>query len=224
VNKSLRRVAFVKQLWPSLVRDLTFRGLLELPPLEYAELERQSTLGLIHLVKHAVVETSRLPESSSRAAQLHHQKLQLSDHAIWESSLLPGARYAVLTTPTHLHICDVWNGRRIWTQALYPGTRHSVDMAPGGAILRVLLQAVPCDICIQEVDVATGQSWEVFTFDVQDAYRARIAGDFFACNLRPLNGKMSFLLVNWPAATWTILDPGPHLPVFIPHLSMGLFG
>ncbi|KAJ7859125.1 hypothetical protein B0H14DRAFT_2747168, partial [Mycena olivaceomarginata] len=85
-------------------------------------------------------------------------------------------------------------------------------MAPGGAILRVLLQAVLCTICIQEVDVATGQSWEVFTFDVQHAYQARIAGDFFACNLRPLNGKMSFLLVNWAAATWTILDPGPHLP------------
>ncbi|KAJ7364232.1 hypothetical protein DFH08DRAFT_838677 [Mycena albidolilacea] len=156
----------------------------------------------------------RLPGCLNPLLMLHSCTIRDSNSQItpFGNPLLSGARYAVLTTPAHLHIYDVWNGPHIWTQALYPGTRHSVDMAPGGAILRVLLQAVPYNICIQEVDIAAGQSWEVFTFDVQDAYRARIAGDFFACNLRPLNGKMSFLLVNWPAATWTILDPGPHLP------------
>jgi hypothetical protein len=86
---------------------------------------------------------------------------------------------------------------------------------------RFLLQTEDGNIRIEEVDLATGQSWEVFAFDLQGAsglYNTRIFDDFFVCTLRPSNGEgTSLLLVNWPAATWMILDLGfvPSSTVFI---------
>ncbi|KAJ7364253.1 hypothetical protein DFH08DRAFT_798633 [Mycena albidolilacea] len=216
VNKILRRVAFVKQLWLSLVRDLTFRGLVELAPVEDEELESHSTTELVQFVMRAVAY-SRLPHLLGSFTRVQsHRRLAFRSgvdwRSIWNATLLPGARYAVVRIPTGLHIYEVSSGRRIWTRAFDMFSNYSIDKTRGGAMTRFLLQTEEGNICIEEVDLATGESWEVFAFDLQGAnglYNTRIVDDFFVCTLRPSNGEgTSLLLVNWPAATWMFLDLG----------------
>ncbi|KAJ7364244.1 hypothetical protein DFH08DRAFT_838696, partial [Mycena albidolilacea] len=210
VNQSLRRVACVKQLWLSLVHDLAFRGSLELAPAEYEGLEGHSTTELMHLVMRGI-QATRLP---ARATLPHHRLAFLPslDQSVTEAKLLRGARYTVLRVPTHLHVYEVWSGRHIWTQAIEPNTRYSADIARGSDKVRVLLTPETGNISLQEVDLATGQSWEVLTFNLPPGAHgsSKIVDDFFVCVLHPHENKLSWLLVNWPAATCIILDLGTH--------------
>jgi hypothetical protein len=212
----------VKQLWLSLVHDLVFRGSLELTPAEYEGLEGHSTTELVHLVMRAI-QATRLPARVT----LHHHRLAFLpslDQSVTEAELLRGARYTVLRVPTYLHVYEVWSGRHIWTQAIERSTRYSADIARGSDKLRVLLTPETGNISLQEVDLATGQSWEVLTFNLPPGPHGspKIVDDFFVCDLHPHENKLSWLLVNWPAATCIILDFGSHplYTVFIPQPSM----
>jgi hypothetical protein len=203
----------VKQLWLSLVHDLVFRGSLELTPAEYEGLEGHSTTELVHLVMRAI-QATRLPARVT----LHHHRLAFLpslDQSVTEAELLRGARYTVLRVPTYLHVYEVWSGRHIWTQAIERSTRYSADIARGSDKLRVLLTPETGNISLQEVDLATGQSWEVLTFNLPPGAHGspKIVDDFFVCDLRRYENKLSWLLVNWPAATCIILDFGSH-PVY----------
>ncbi|KAJ6578267.1 hypothetical protein B0H19DRAFT_1253525 [Mycena capillaripes] len=65
INKSLRSVSLTKQLWLSLMRDLRFRGLLDLPSAE--ELENYSTVKLVGIIKRIVFGPNVWSTSPGRA-------------------------------------------------------------------------------------------------------------------------------------------------------------
>ncbi|KAJ6555712.1 hypothetical protein B0H10DRAFT_1208472 [Mycena sp. CBHHK59/15] len=216
VNKSLRCVALAKQLWLSLAQDLAFRALLDIPPAE--ELQTCSTEDLIAEVKRVVAgPASWSPASSSRPA-LHRQlKFNMCANAddLIHFRLLPGGRYTVLRTRKDLRICEVRTGRNIWTHvADYPFTTWSIDLVAGGDTARLLLLPIDHsgspDISVQEVDLTSGQSREVFSFELKtrlERWMSSILGDFFVFALQPSNPvQMIFLLVNWRAQTYVVLN------------------
>lgn len=160
VNKRLRQVALVKQLWLSLLRDLGFRGILDLPPEQ--ELENYSTDDIVDHVKRVVVGPAAWregfdPGASSQSRTKLHRRVCFDsvpdEQDLVDLRLLPGGRYMILRTRAALHVSDVASGLRIWSYAARIGmgdydasvndirceTRWAVDLLPGGTILHVLV-------------------------------------------------------------------------------------
>ncbi|KAJ7925641.1 hypothetical protein B0H13DRAFT_1862903 [Mycena leptocephala] len=103
VNKPLRQVTLVKQLWLSLICDPTFRTILELPPPDHEELGGLTAAGLMDLVKSAAIGPARW----TPGAALPHSHITFNTHtvpSVQAPRLLPGARYMVLRTMADLHI------------------------------------------------------------------------------------------------------------------------
>ncbi|KAJ6562040.1 hypothetical protein B0H19DRAFT_1143386 [Mycena capillaripes] len=209
LNKPLRRVALAKQLWLSLLHDLAFCNVLDLPPAE--ELQGSATSDLINLVKRFVLGPDTwLPGSSG--ATIHRQvtfNMGLDRSDVVDFVLLLGGRYVGLRTGEHFSIHELASGRSIWKHASPYGTENfSVDLLEGGTIVRVLLIPVRQNyggqvLCVQEVDLTSGQCKEVFCSDIPTAAWERwtpsILGDFFIFALRPPSSPLElvFVLVNW---------------------------
>ncbi|KAJ7916397.1 hypothetical protein B0H13DRAFT_1871285 [Mycena leptocephala] len=201
-NQSLRRIALAKKLWLSLVDDLGFRGVLDLPLSEV--LEGSSTAELVNYVKRGVVgPASWLPGSPS--PMLRHQSTFNADGAedLIDMHLLPGGR--------------VWS-----CAAEYRSTCWSTDLLPGGTTLRVLLLPLHSsghphkNICVQEGNLVSGRSNKIFSLNLATEWQqwmSRILGDFFVFALQPSNAvQIIFLLVNWRAKKCVLNYAGrPHL-------------
>jgi hypothetical protein len=137
VNKPLRQVTLVKQLWLSLICDPTFRTILELPPPDHEELGGLTAEGLMDLVKSAAIGPAR----STPGAVLPHSRITFNTHtvpSVQAPRLLPGARYMVLRTMADLRIYETWSARLIWSHRANAFTIWEIDLVPGGAIARVL--------------------------------------------------------------------------------------
>jgi hypothetical protein len=137
----------VKQLWLSLLRDLGFRGILDLPPEQ--ELENYSTGDIVDQVKRVVVGPAAWLEgfdhgASSQSRTMLHRRLCFDSvpdaQDLIDFHLLPGGRYMVIRTRVALHVSDFASGLRIWSYAArLDETRWAVDLLPGGTILHVLV-------------------------------------------------------------------------------------
>ncbi|KAJ7894581.1 hypothetical protein B0H13DRAFT_2036080 [Mycena leptocephala] len=215
INKSLHAVALTKQLWLNLVRELGLHGVLDLPSTE--ELENYSTGDLIGTVKRVVVGPYAWSTSAGRATLYRQLTLDpdVQSRKILDFQLLPGGRYMVLRMPLDMYIYEVATSRRVWQHALAVVYPHewSVDLLPGGRIARILLVPGVPHISVEELDLTSGQCGEAFSLHLPPASRCTmpsIAGDFLVCALRSTPGPTNFLLVNWRAETYIILDYGGH--------------
>ncbi|KAJ7676890.1 hypothetical protein DFH06DRAFT_1466255 [Mycena polygramma] len=214
VNKVLRRITCAKQLWLSLIQAPTFRDVLELPPLDRAELETHSTIELVGLVKR-IVDGPSCPPGELLPRITFHAGEGL-DIQVEVPCLLPGARYAVLRTRDEFRLYDVRAGLCIWQ---HPGDTFlawSVDFVPGKSIARVMLgpldQFGGRDISVHEVDLRGGHSREVFSlgFTTRLGPLFTIVGDFFMYQLPPVVGEFKLVLVNWSAKTYVVVKYDTH--------------
>ncbi|KAF7353404.1 hypothetical protein MSAN_01529400 [Mycena sanguinolenta] len=136
INKPLRRIAFSKQLWLSLVLDTSSRDALELPPPNRERLECLSTEELVAVVKNAVTGPGSEWDDESPASVIK-TKFQISFDNMQdcpEIRLLPGARYILRhsrsTTQQRLCIYDVWSARSVWECPVETYTECEVDLVP----------------------------------------------------------------------------------------------
>ncbi|KAJ6505246.1 hypothetical protein C8R45DRAFT_1070025 [Mycena sanguinolenta] len=222
INKPFRRLALTKQLWLSLIQNNTFRRALELPPVNLEELKTRSTEELIELVKGAVVGPGP-PCSVGRSTRTINYEIVLKDMNMdIDTRLLPGSQYIVLhcPEPSELRIYDVWSAQCVWTRSTPVLTRYQIDLMHGTSIARVLLAEPisllerPCPIIvhIEEVDLTTGISHEVFDLGfVTTSFGSSpsFVGDFLLWTTpssRFVNSKL--LLVNWRLSTYVVLSEG----------------
>ncbi|KAJ6453339.1 hypothetical protein C8R45DRAFT_633709 [Mycena sanguinolenta] len=224
IDKRLRGLTQAKQLWLSLIQDSAFRHVLELRPPDREELERLSTRELVDLVKRAVIGPPQWwpgGPSSSRTSPYTITCDTGLDHFWGSCLLLHGARYIVLGSySTDLCMFDVWSGRRVWTFAKENNhAYYAIDLVPGGTTARVIL-AVVADyvesgyhIHVEEIDLTTGGSHEVFRLDFTTKLHSisAIMGDFFLYSpgspVTP-NANVKLVLVNWRASTYVVLNYG----------------
>ncbi|KAJ7806370.1 hypothetical protein B0H13DRAFT_2387112 [Mycena leptocephala] len=219
INRFLRGVALTKHLWLSLVRDLGFRGVLDLPTAN--DLESCSAAELVDLIKRVVVgPTSWAPMSSARVPPSHRLTVHTGIENLVDFRLLPGGKHMVLRTREELFIYEVENSRKIWEHGGV--NTWSVDLLPGGTIARVLLLpkfyagVVHADITVHEVDLTGGQSSEALRLRLPTnggrlaRWMPSIVGDWFVCAVGhpSIFAQMLVLLVNWRAETYVILDYG----------------
>ncbi|KAF8145968.1 hypothetical protein K438DRAFT_1870786 [Mycena galopus ATCC 62051] len=219
INKPLRRLTQVKQLWLSLIQDSAFRQVLELHPANLAELESSSTEELVNLVRRAVTgpslwwPVSPTPSLSRKITFDTHVQTHQDAH------LLPGARYMLLGSEilADMYIYEVWSGRRVGKYAAKSLTHWAIDLVPGGDIARLLL-AQPaeyvgggCYVHVEEIDLVTGLSREVFnlSFTTRLKSLSGIVGDFFLYRLPwAYSTEVKMVLVNWRASTYVVLNYG----------------
>jgi len=220
INTRLRPVALAKQLWLSLVDDMAFRGVLNVPPAEVPE--GYSTADIVAHIKRLVIGPDSWLPRSPTGPTLHRWlwfNIGADADALVDFRLLPGDRYVVIRAEEKLCIYEVGTGRRIWEHiAVFGATTWSVDLLPGGSIAHVLLLPIiytggPCDISVHEVDLISGQCNEIFSFDLPtdlERWMANILGDFLLFALEPEEfGQIIFLLVDWRAEKYVVLNyPG----------------
>ncbi|KAJ6553053.1 hypothetical protein B0H19DRAFT_157481 [Mycena capillaripes] len=133
---------------------------------------------------------------------------------IVDSRLLPGGRYMALRARNSLMIYDVESGRNIWKLPVDRNATWSLDMVPGGTLVRVVILPTHFpgghDISIEEVNLATGHSITVFNLVLPTGLkrcRPSILSDFLVFALQPYNPQGTiFLLVNWRAETGVVLN------------------
>ncbi|KAJ7912701.1 hypothetical protein B0H13DRAFT_529865 [Mycena leptocephala] len=224
VNKRLRQVALVKQLWLSLLRDLGFRGILDLPPEQ--ELENYSTGDIVDQVKRVVVGPAAWLEgfdhgASSQSRTMLHRRLCFDSvpdaQDLIDFHLLPGGRYMVIRTRVALHVSDFASGLRIWSYAArLDETRWAVDLLPGGTILHVLVLTTyylapdTPHISVHEVDLTSTQCSEVFRYSSssmgRNGWGPSILGDFLVFRQPCCPKDTIFLIVNWREETYLVLN------------------
>ncbi|KAJ6586171.1 hypothetical protein B0H19DRAFT_1111663 [Mycena capillaripes] len=138
VNKFLRRIALVKQLWLSLVHDLGVRGVLDLPPGEL----NHSTSELISLVKRKPVPWSILGcpwSQTSLASTTACHKLAFDTETVAGSI---GFIASCRISDEEFHIHEIWSGRKVFTHAIRTQSGFQIDLAPDGSIARVFFAYV----------------------------------------------------------------------------------
>ncbi|KAJ7904838.1 hypothetical protein B0H13DRAFT_2663413 [Mycena leptocephala] len=209
VNKFFRRVALSKQLWLHLMQDLVSRGVLY--RLSRAELDAYSTGDIIDEIKRIVCGPTTWAPTSSSEPTVHRQltfHTGVNRNDIFDLMLTPGGTHAILKTIGNVRLYDVRTGRCLWTKA---GDQPSIatDLVESGNILRILL--VPgnysenANVTIEEVNLATGESHEVFSFPLPPDsgsslwWCSDLRENFLILHLYavPLPGGHIFILVDW---------------------------
>ncbi|KAJ7458815.1 hypothetical protein B0H11DRAFT_2061098 [Mycena galericulata] len=228
INKHLRGLTQVKQLWLSLLQDSTFREVLELRPPGHGELESLSTAELVELVKRAAIGPPSCWPTGPLSTQSTSYNItfdtDLGSRVNRGFHLLSGARYMLLTSKQRkalsqrvLSMYEVWNGRCVWTLATSVYTRWAIDLVPGGAIARMLIAELEgvdqighrFHLRVEDVDLTMGVFHEVFSLgNVRLNSVSAIVGDFFLYPLLPSYGEVNMVLVNWRTLTYVVLNYG----------------
>ncbi|KAF8209752.1 hypothetical protein K438DRAFT_2012031 [Mycena galopus ATCC 62051] len=213
-NKFLRSVTLVKQLWLSLVQDMGFRGMLDLPLT--AELEGQSTAQLVDIVKRLVVGPESWGPKSRRSTTLCRRLIIESGEDaenVVDLLLLRGGRgrHMVLVTQENLCLYEIESGRRIWAHP-YEGGGSSSHMSVGSSTIHVLIWSSATVITVHEINLKTGESSRVFNHNFTatlDHGRHYLCDEFFVCPYP--SASITFLLVNWREASYILLSYGPDM-------------
>ncbi|KAF7357197.1 hypothetical protein MSAN_01314500 [Mycena sanguinolenta] len=210
VNRSFHRLALSKQLWISLVRDLSARYLL--PHLD--ALDDCTTAQLITKVKTLMCGPETWLPQSSVPPTVSFSKTFAAGA---EARLLPGGRYlAVSSGFGELHCHDVSTGREISLGAARSNhtTSWEVDMLDDGytanfAFLKKFIGVKRPEISIVQVNLRTGHSDQLFRLELnRDGglyYSPVIFGDFLAMKLSKKNQRM-FVVINWRQQKYAVFE------------------
>ncbi|KAJ6565965.1 hypothetical protein DFH09DRAFT_1157347 [Mycena vulgaris] len=215
VNKYFHALTATKQLWLSVVRDLTSRCLIDPPSAEV--LETFSTAQLVEEVKRVVFgPRTWSPASSAPPTLLRQRTISLDDRA--GTSFLPDGRHILVYKSSGSRGVECWDmliERRVWvwSSPLWYVQYAAFDFRRGGAEARVVLSATDTmneeyRFIILEADLSTGESRELLDFSVDGRFHrpAKIAGDCFACGSSWNHPISSILLVNWRSAKFILFD------------------
>ncbi|KAJ7482751.1 hypothetical protein FB451DRAFT_1235974 [Mycena latifolia] len=216
VNKYLRSIVSAKQLWISVVRDLSERWLID-PPAE-ENLEKLSTAELIQQVKRGVVgpltwsSTFPLPPTLSRQISISLETLRGESSNV---TFLPEGRHILFYKKTGefaegVECWEVHSGRRVWGWASpsRPVRHATFDFRQGGSEAVVSLESSTLHhLSIVKADLKTGESHNLLDLPVL-AGDVKIFNDFFVCrvHLHPWPRPGYVLLVNWCKAEFILFN------------------
>ncbi|KAJ7465984.1 hypothetical protein FB451DRAFT_1369776 [Mycena latifolia] len=222
-NKHFRAIAFAKQLWISVVRDLVSRYLIDPPGEE--NLERLSTAELMQHVKRGVIgpltwsPSSSVPPTLSRQIHISLEALRGRYHA----EFLPEGRHILFYTetgafPRGVECWEVRSGRRVWgwSSPDYHVGNATFDFRRGGSEAVVSLESYTSPRCmiLIEADLRTGKSRQLLHLPTGAVFSLRpyskLSGDFFVCQADTSNAY-PFLLVNWRSAEFILFDSNKYV-------------
>ncbi|KAF7341184.1 hypothetical protein MVEN_01853400 [Mycena venus] len=120
VNRHLRTITFVKQLWMSLIDDLRARGFFEIP---LSDLSQYTTSQLIDQVRTLVVGPQTWRADSDLSSEV--QPLLTKEIIVPVTTrvgytkvhLINGGRHVIMGWFRGLEIWDLKDKRRVWTRA-----------------------------------------------------------------------------------------------------------
>ncbi|KAF7357213.1 hypothetical protein MSAN_01316200 [Mycena sanguinolenta] len=209
VNKPFRRLALSKQLWVSLIRDLSSRYFI--PHLEH--IGGCTTAQLIAKVKCLVrgpetwSQKSSVPPTPSFSKKLPPAK---------DARILPGGRYfAVRLDSGALQCRDVLTGQTVWTHGFrcdYPWWEMQM-LEDGHTAFFVFFEyfgiTMVSELSLVQVNFKTGHSEELFSIELDrnsgQYYHPTVSGDFLAIALFKEMQSM-IIAVNWRQRTYVVFD------------------
>ncbi|KAJ6523385.1 hypothetical protein DFH09DRAFT_1190509 [Mycena vulgaris] len=221
LNRYLRTIALVKQLWILLITSLVNRGLLELSP--NIDLKDQSTPELIDQVKRAVsgprswIPSDEPSPTPSTTLTVPAKINPYGNSGDWRVKLLNGGRHIVVVDRATVKIWDVRTQRCIWTRSVYVVSFGADRGQPSDKIAlammlndRVTLEIVQLDTRLEEAEVFSFRV-PLFTALVDPV----ISGNLVVVYLNRLG--CSTLLIDWRARTYVpIGDSSDYSLDFIP--------
>ncbi|KAJ6485407.1 hypothetical protein C8R47DRAFT_1321235 [Mycena vitilis] len=153
-------IALVKQLWISIVEDLTTRSLLELPP--GLRLTQQSTEELINHVKRAVIGPCAWihpPGTPSKSIVL--PATVNASHGYQGDSkvkLVNGGRHVVLAHRMAVEVWDMETRRRLWSRPVF-AINFNVHVNQGNSHTNITLAMTLNDrLEIVQIDTNVGET------------------------------------------------------------------
>ncbi|KAJ6570846.1 hypothetical protein DFH09DRAFT_1153219, partial [Mycena vulgaris] len=225
VSRFFRTLALSKQLWISLLLDLSARSLFSLP--EPSNLRELTTDELLAAVKRLVCgpatwsHQSPLPPTVSRSTSFDNCTMSAVDGQI---RLLPGGRHFVVDHGLGIKCCDAKTGECVWTR----GTRvsdYSVEMLDEGqsAMFFLLLYTSMQELVIVHVHLSSGQSEDLFALRLNIhmgfCKNPSLSGDLIGLVLR-FTDDGGVLVIDWRKRTYVIFNCSPAWPrpgvAFIP--------
>ncbi|KAJ7456131.1 hypothetical protein FB451DRAFT_1564727 [Mycena latifolia] len=210
VNKIFRAVTLSKQLWLSLLLDLSARSLIRIPPHNFLD---YSTDDLIAVVKRLLSgpttwsHQSYVPPTVSESMSLNNPAVSAGGFGI---KLLPGGQYFVVDYGVGIKCCDAKTGDCVWTRPSRV-SEYSVDMLDEGrsAIFFLVLYTSPQELAIVHVHFITGHSDELFhtrlNIHMGFCKNPALLGDLLGLALRFTDGG-AILVIDWRKQTYVLFN------------------
>ncbi|KAJ7915821.1 hypothetical protein B0H13DRAFT_2452654 [Mycena leptocephala] len=225
VNRYFNAISSAKQLWPSLVRDLSLRGLIDVPLEDI--LVNFSPNELIGEVKRAVVGPLAWSPESATAPTLMRQftiPFEVADGSQVRSygELLRGGRYTVFRTHDFLtgnNLLECWElatGCRVWTCTrtgfIIVHTAFQVCRGSKAKHSKFMFTYRDAHLLFLEVDLETVHSRELFQFhsaliSQMNCASPQIEEDYIGFNLmKARNNLWITILMNWRSEEYIVFD------------------
>ncbi|KAJ7702787.1 hypothetical protein B0H17DRAFT_1042999 [Mycena rosella] len=240
VNKAFNAISSAKQLWLSVVRDLSSRWLIDLPGNQI--LDTCSTAELIAQVKRGVLGPQTWSPTCSASPTLMQQinipveGLQGSrvGEGFRGAQFLPDGRHFLLYPDSGLYVggveCwEVHSMRRLWGMR-FPSAEPILTAAfdfRGGGLKAVVIIVFIRHTIVLETDMQTGQSHQYVRLPLvaHAAPRIQIWGDFLAWNESAAGRRYrpQLFLLNWRNAEiifFDVPDMEANLALFPGHLLL----
>ncbi|KAJ6474890.1 hypothetical protein C8R45DRAFT_1010822 [Mycena sanguinolenta] len=211
VNKSFRRLALSKQLWLSLVLDLSSRYLI--PHLD--ALHDCTTAQLIAKVKWLLCGPETWARRSSTPPTVSFSKTFRPGNA---ARLLLGGHYiaVLLESSGDLHCFEMLTGREVYFPGLLPNaTSWEIEMLDDGqtAILLVHRRSnigLGPELSLTQVNLRTGHSDVFFHVELNrhvGVYaNPTVSDDFLALGLENNLGQRMVVVINWRERKYLVFD------------------
>ncbi|KAJ6537769.1 hypothetical protein B0H19DRAFT_1270180 [Mycena capillaripes] len=205
VNRNLRAISLVKQLWILLISDLRSRSFIETPP---SDLSQHTTTQLIDQVKTLVVGPSTWRKDSDTSGEVRPQlaaEIKVPfDTVIRPDSvrLINGGRHIIVAHLADLGIWDILEKRRVWSQAGV-ALRFSVAQDDNTLVVAALRTKKALEIFCVDM-----QSWTLIdNLNVPFSQRGAFLPDkAVAGNIVVVNFTAQILLVNWRTREYVFLN------------------
>ncbi|KAJ7232918.1 hypothetical protein C8J57DRAFT_170718 [Mycena rebaudengoi] len=227
VNKSLRRIAYSKQIWIYLLDELAGRGLIDLP--HDRPLHNYSTAELIEEVKRVILgpKTWSCPRHAAPiiAREFRIPRIRPDDQSrLFSVQLLPGGTHLVVEYSSRLELWHVATSAVIWlpkdSRMFASLRRYSIELFDDqkSAIL-VTLENLRLLRFIR-IDLSAGVSTEMFKME-PPSQEARfwdypvISGNLFACEVQlrseiPFTSNICLMVGNWCTEKTDIITYDSH--------------
>ncbi|KAJ6494251.1 hypothetical protein C8R45DRAFT_1134938 [Mycena sanguinolenta] len=216
VNKLIHALALSKPVWVALVADLIARCIMD--AFSDPDFANYSAPQLHQIVKRLLsVESADISSTQGGSS--------------WSADvkLLPGGRFFTLESyDGRLQCWSLETGLCVWTYSQKRRTGYAVDIIDRGNTARFLLPGSSKDsFIIEQVDLTTGSSLEIFRMPRRDEIRwwndgdVSLSGDFVILTIH-IHRSWVVLLINWREDTYINFHQGSTgLVVVRGHIVLG---
>ncbi|KAJ7765605.1 hypothetical protein B0H16DRAFT_1883066 [Mycena metata] len=235
VNKHFHAVASTKQLWISVIRDLSHRRLIDAPPDPI--LETLSTEALKDEIRRVVNGPNTWSAQSMSLPTISRQiTIALPEtHRYSAAELLPGGTHIVLffmsSQTRGLECREVHTGRKVWSREAPNSHVRSAafDLHGESKMVACLVndEAGEYGIVVLEVNLRTGESRDHLDLPLHAEVPSemQISGDFICFRVAQTHGnpKSCVCVINWRADHFIVLElmsEKPPFAIFADHIMV----